>query len=710
MPVFEPEAQFILNCALENASRFGAARIGTDHLLLAIASARDCAAAKHLALQGATFGTISPRLYSGGYNSKLSASDITPSLRCAIEVASALSDKKPINSEILLRALIADRGNSACRILTALGIDLDGLSAMCMSGKTDKQKNLPQSVLKFGRDLSQMAEEGKLDVCACRNDEICAVAKVLCRKSKNNACLVGEAGVGKTAIAEGLAMLLASADVPPALKGKRIFALDIAATVSGAKYRGEFEERLRSVLCELQSRNTVVFIDELHTIVGAGSAEGSIDACGILKPILSRGGLQVIGATTFEEYARHIEKDAALARRFQKITVTEPSPARCRQMLLQLRQSYEAFHKIEISNEAIDSAIALSVRFMPSRRLPDKAIDLMDEAACALRLFGEGDTLLPCHIENAVAERTDIPIERVRGKAQLRAEALKSIIFGQDAVIERVCDTLSAGMSGLSDAARPMGSFIFSGPSGVGKTALAGAVANELFGRDSLIRFDMSEYSQAHTVSRLIGSPPGYVGCDEGGRLVSAVRNKPYSVVLFDEIEKAHPDIYNILLQILDGGVLTDSRGRKADFTNCIVVLTTNANTASKSMGFLQNAKRPAFNGLFLTELVGRFDCILRFSQLGQETLEQICESLLEKIAQRAAAKGVAVCFSSKISKMIAACPNTSSFGVRALKREIEGRICLPLGKAILSGSENISVGTDGESITVLPAIDTVKR
>ncbi len=703
MPVFEPDTELILNNSLDIACRFGASRVGTDHVLLSLAQSRDTLASKSLYALGASASVIAAKIVSTGYTTRLCSSDLTPSLRCAIEVANALCDRKPISAEGLLRALLSDRANAACKILTDLRIDIDSLCFSLIYEKSEKQKSLPQSLLKFGRDLTAMAESGALDVCACRNLEIAALSKILCRKSKNNACLVGEAGVGKTAIVEGLAALLASQNAPAALKGRRVFALDIASMVAGAKYRGEFEERLRTAIRELSVRRVIVFIDELHTIIGAGSAEGSIDACGILKPALARGGLQVIGATTFDEYEKYIEKDLALSRRFQKIEVKEPSIAQCRDMLLALKPAYEKFHKITITDEAIDAAINLSVKFMPTRFLPDKAIDLLDESAGALRLFGSGDTLTAAHIEAQTAEKTGTPIERVRGRLSLSMceSALLSQILGQEGAIKKTCDIVFAGAAGLTDKNRPLASLIFSGPSGVGKSALAGALAENLFGKDALVRLDMSEYSQPHTVARLIGSPPGYVGFEEGGHLVTAVRKHPSSVILFDEIEKAHPDIYNILLQILDGGVLTDSHGKRANFSNAVVILTTNAKPSGRYAGFIKPDAAPLFEGLFANELVGRFDAVIEFSPLSPDTLQKIAANEFSKIVSIASARGAYVEFAEECAAALSKCDGTSLYGARALKRAIDRQVSLPLARALISGADSIRVGTDGQTLSI---------
>ena len=708
MPIFEPDAGTVLNNALTAAERFGAVKIGTEHLLFSIADNKACSAAKLLAAVGAPPSLIAAKIHSSGARTRLSATDMTASLRCAIEVCSVLADKKPIDCTLLLRAILTDRGNTACKILRELSVDLDALAYACTSQKSEKSKNLTMAVLKFGRDLTALAEEGKLDDCIGREEELSALVKTLCRRTKNNACLVGEAGVGKTAIVEGLARLIISPAAPDTLRGRRVFALDISSMVAGAKYRGEFEDRLRGVLKELQSKNAIIFIDELHTIIGAGSAEGSIDACGILKPALSRGTLQVIGATTFYEYEKYIEKDTALARRFQKISVCEPSARRCMEMLAGLREKYENFHKVKISDDAIESAIALSCRYLPDRFLPDKAIDLIDEAASSARLSGS-QSVGKREIEREVSRISGVPLIS-KSYDECKA-ALSAQIFGQDCAIERLASAVTLASARLGEENKPLGCFVFSGPTGVGKTALARALAGEIFGEGSFIRFDMSEYSQPHTVARLIGAPPGYVGHEECGALVAAVRRKPYSVVLFDEIEKAHPDVYGILLQILDGGVLTDSHGKKADFKNTIVILTTNISAEKQSMGFVPNAKPAPLGNMFLPELLGRFDAVIPFSHLDSNSARLVCVAELEKVRARALNQEFSLEFDTDIIPLL--CPEKDVFlyGARAIRREIEKCVCIPLSRSMLTPSpaSEFYVSTpDGKSIAVSPAVKIV--
>ncbi len=484
---------------------------------------------------------------------------------------------------------------------------------------------LPSSLSSFGSDLTALAARGKIDKIFCREEETERLCRALCRKTKANPCLIGEAGVGKTAIAEALALRIADGNVPARLSGRPLFSLDLALTVAGAKYRGEFEERLKNLLKELSKANAVVFIDEIHSIVGAGSAEGSIDAAGILKPLLARGEISVIGATTHSEYLRFIERDSALARRFIPIYIKEPTPERAKIILHGAKSAYERFFSCEISDEICDRAVDLSVKYLPSRNLPDKALDLIDTALSSKK---SGCALSEDDLLSAAALQTGLPVGKENEKLFTLEGVLKNEVFGQDEAVKELCEEVKAGFFANS-ADRPLASFLFCGPTGVGKTALAGALCRELFSREP-IRFDMSEYSEAHSVSRLIGSPPGYVGHEENGLLIEGIRKDPHTVLLFDEAEKAHPQVLSLLLQILDYGRLTDSHGVKADFSHCIVILT--SNTYSKALsGFGGRMSDRDLKDIFRPEIRGRFDRIITFRELGNAEKEQIARSLCEK-------------------------------------------------------------------------------
>ena len=619
---------------------------------------------------------------------------------------------------------------------------------------------------KFSRDLTRMAAEGALDPVIGRDAEVERVLQILSRRSKNNPALIGEPGVGKTAVAEALAVRITAGTVPDCLRGKRLLSLDVASMVAGTKYRGEFEERVNGILQEVaRARNVILFLDELHTIVGAGSAEGAVDAANILKPALGRGNLQVVGATTSEEYRRYIEKDAALERRFQPVVIREPDRATARAILGGLRPRYEQHHHLSIGDDALDAAIALSVRYLPDRFLPDKAIDLMDEAAARVKLEGQA---VPEHLryleqkaqtaarekENAVlnqqfekaallrdaeqdyrrelerklgrwqsrsgvrtvgaqdvaaaaAQWTGIPITAITRQESERLlaleEELHSRVVGQDRAVSAVARAIRRGRVGLKDPDRPVGAFLFLGPTGVGKTELCKALAAALFGsEDALIRFDMSEYMEKHTVSRLVGAPPGYVGHEEGGQLTERVRRRPWSVVLFDEIEKAHQDLWSILLQVMEDGVLTDAQGRRTDFRNTVLVMTSNLGARrlvdrSPALGFsaggggadLERRRREIMEELkktFRPEFLNRLDEIILFSQLTAEENCSITRRLLSQVAERLDRLGVSLDAPEDAVACLARAAFDSDNGARPLRRAIQSKVEDPAAQLLLEG------------------------
>ncbi|MBQ8440546.1 MAG: ATP-dependent Clp protease ATP-binding subunit, partial [Clostridia bacterium] len=604
----------------------------------------------------------------------------------------------------------------------------------------------------FGRDLCAMAQNGKIDPIIGRESETERVVQILSRRTKNNPCLIGEPGVGKTAVVEGLAQRIVAGNIPENLRGKTIVTLDIASMIAGAKYRGEFEERFKNVMAEVQKNpDIILFIDEIHTIIGAGAAEGAVDAANIIKPALARGEMQVIGATTISEYRKHIEKDAALERRFQSVLVGEPSKEDALLILRGLRDKYEAHHKLKISDEALSAAVSLSVRYIPDRFLPDKAIDLVDEAASRLRItaftsppdlkdlenkihdlgaqkeeaisaqkFEEAAklrdeeqtlkkeyeekksewtrtqdsnelTVRDTDIADVVTQWTGIPVNRLLEEESDKLlhldELLKSRVIGQDAAVEAVSRAIRRGRMGLKDPKRPVGSFIFMGPTGIGKTELTKALASVMFGDpNAMIRLDMSEYMEKHSVSKLIGSPPGYVGFEEGGQLTEKIRRKPYSVVLFDEIEKAHPDVFNILLQVLEDGILTDSQGRHVDFRNTVIILTSNVGagelSAAKSLGFTaatnQNDKdskqeqmMKALKGTFRPEFLNRIDDIIIFNSLEQKDIEKIAELMLSEVADRIGTLNIRVTFAPEVVTLLAKEGFDPAYGARPLRRAV---------------------------------------
>ena len=546
----------------------------------------------------------------------------------------------------------------------------------------------------------------------CREAELDRMVEILCRRQKNNPCLVGEPGVGKTALAEGLAQRIAGDRVPRALKGRRLLALDMASLVAGTKYRGDFEERFKNLLEELvRDGSAILFVDEFHTIVGAGAAEGAIDAASILKPVLARGELQMIGATTTEEFRTHIQKDAALERRFGKVQVEEPTPAQAVDILSGLAPRYERYHNVKLLQETLQAAVELSVRYLPGRFLPDKAIDLVDEACAAARIRAEREkqpqpVLTPDDIAHVVAQASGVPTERVGEQERERLEKLEQRLneesVGQSRAGAAVAGAIRRSRTGLGEPGRPIGAMLFLGPTGVGKTALARALAVSWFGSEkALLKFDMSEYQEQHTAARLLGAPPGYLGHDEGGQLTEAVRRRPYSVVLFDEIEKAHPDIQNILLQILEDGQLTDAMGRKADFRNTIVLLTSNLGARflagqSAPLGFaagseavfekqsaqaVEEAKK-----WFRPELAGRLDEMIVFRPLADDSLCAIAEKLLCQLEQRAAGSGYQLHHTPQVGRALAA-KARSAYGARELRRAVDRAVEQALADRIASGT-----------------------
>ncbi|HQK54064.1 MAG TPA: ATP-dependent Clp protease ATP-binding subunit [Sedimentibacter sp.] len=655
-----------------------------------------------------------------------------------------------------------------------------------IGGSMAPQTSNTKTIDKYGTDLNQRAKEGRLDPVIGREDVIERVIQILSRRTKNNPCLIGEPGVGKTAIAEGLAQEIIKGSVPETLKDKRVITLDMAGMVAGAKYRGEFEERLKNAIDEIKAAgNIILFIDEMHTIIGAGAAEGAIDASNILKPVLARGELQVVGATTLDEYKKHIEKDAALERRFQPIIVEEPTVEDTIRILKGLRDKYEAHHKVAITDEAIEAAASLSHRYISDRFLPDKAIDLIDEAASRIRLksstapkelkeledkIKEVDTEKRTAINNqdfekaaslrdeekkltdelnkqrklwaaknikdikinyediadVVSQWTGIPVKKLQGDESERLlnmeEILHKRVIGQEPAVEALSKAIRRSRVGLKDPKKPIGSFIFLGPTGVGKTELSKALAEAMFGdEDAMIRIDMSEYMEKHSVSKMIGSPPGYVGFDDGGQLTERVRRKPYSVILFDEIEKAHPDVFNILLQILDDGRLTDAKGRTVDFKNTVVIMTSNVGASTikkqKTLGFATNAsdeekdeyekmKENVLNELkktFRPEFLNRIDEIIVFHSLNKEHIKQIVSLMINNLSKRLDEMNIHIKVDEKAMDILADAGFDPVYGARPLQREIRRRIEDKLSEELLKGtikkSDTILISADDKEL-----------
>jgi ATP-dependent Clp protease ATP-binding subunit ClpC len=610
-------------------------------------------------------------------------------------------------------------------------IQLASSSDRVTSSRPDEDPSKSKSSVldTFGRNLTALATQGSLDPVVGREKEIERVVQILSRRSKSNPCLVGEPGVGKTAIVEGLAQQIAEGTVPSKLKDVQVYTIDLGAMVAGSRYRGDFEERMKKLIKELRDRrDVVVFLDEIHTLVGAGAAEGSIDASNMLKPALSRGEIRVIGATTFDEYRKNIEKDAALERRFQPVTIDEPTPEVTKEILINLKGVLEKHHECLISDEAIDAAVTLSVRYIPERNLPDKALDLLDEAGAFLSTHPDYTTELTQDnvrilsrsvVERVCAQWCKVPIERLSSDDASRLmemeDELSRRVVGQDEALRVVSRSLRRARSGLGDPRRPTGSFLFLGPTGVGKTEVAKALAEFMFGtQDRLISLDMSEYQESHSVSRLVGAPPGYVGHDNAGQLTELVRRNPYSVVLFDEVEKAHPDVFNTLLQILEEGRLTDSQGRVVDFRNSVIILTSNLGSeklSKQSIGFSSDAHaaartdavmREAAKKFFKPELLNRLDEIVVFSPLSPDVIDGITHKFLDALRQRLVSPGIGLEYDSSAVEVLSRLGFDNVYGARPLRRVIQRLVEDPLSEYLLtnlvrSGDTAVLTGLNDE-------------
>ncbi len=819
---FSENSTRALNLALEAARQFGHGYIGTEHLLLGLLRADGGVSSKVLLDAGLTDEFVVERIKENvgvGVPSDVSGQDMTPRLKRILErsfVEARRTGNYIIGTEHILMSLLEEPNCQAVEIIESAGIDIrslysDVIESMGLSaaGDTDRDgqkhgtakksggKNTP-NLNSYGTDLTEMVRENKIDPIIGRGTEIERVIQVLSRRTKNNPCLIGEPGVGKTAIAEGLAQHIIEGSVPEPLKNKRVVTLDIASMIAGSKYRGDFEERLKNVIEEVKKEgNVILFIDELHVLVGAGSAEGAMDAANILKPSLARGEIQVIGATTLDEYKKHIEKDAALERRFQPIIVSEPSEEDAIAILKGIRDKYEAHHGVKISDEAIESAVRLSSRYIRDRFLPDKAIDLMDEAASKLRMknltappdmkskeeeikrvAGEKEnavrnqdfekaatlrdkekvlaseleemkknwnsesgkeklTLTAEDIEDVVTQTTGIPVKKLVHEESERLLNMENIlhkrVVGQDEAVNAVARAIRRGRVGLKDPKRPIGSFLFLGPTGVGKTELSKALAEVLFGDESaMIRVDMSEYMEKHTVSKMIGSPPGYVGFDDGGQLTEKVRRKPYSVILFDEIEKAHPDVFNIMLQILDDGRLTDAKGRTVDFKNTVIIMTSNIGaktiTDSKKLGFTpaednfdrnqETIRENVMDELkrsFRPEFLNRIDDIIVFKQLDREDIKQIASRLCDSVVKSLKELGITLSVEDSAIDVLVEKGFDVTYGARPLKRAIQSLIEDKMAEKMLEktfseGDEVVARGEDGKIVFAKKGEDPVAK
>ena len=720
---FSRTAARTVRTALVLAGRQGCCQADTGHLLLALVQTARGSAADFLRRKRVTTTALAncSAARAEGAPRRLHRCDLAPELRKAMEFAvlgAHAASAARAENEHLLCAMLEDSTCTASRWMLSLGVELPQAARECrqLSGQLvlPAQPRMAASRTgrpseKYGRDLTRLAQEGRLDPVLCRDSELERMVEILCRRQKNNPCLLGEPGVGKSALAEALAQRIASGQITPALRGKRVLSLDMASMVAGTKYRGDFEERFKNLLEELyRDRSTILFIDEIHIIAGAGAAEGAIDAASILKPMLARGEIQLIGATTPEEYRKTIQKDSALERRFGRVMVEEPTPTAAETILAGLMPRYERYHGVGIPSTAIHAAVELSVRYLPGRYLPDKAIDLLDEAAAARRIAensSEKKALTPADIARVVSKASGVPAERVgeaeRERLAQLEQRLAAEVIGQPRAVASVAAAIRRSRTGLRENNRPIGAMLFLGPTGVGKTQLARTLAKGWFGSEkALLRFDMSEYMERHTVARLIGAPPGYVGHDEGGQLTEAGRRRPYSVVLFDEIEKAHSDIQNLLLQILEDGTLTDAQGRRADFSNTIILLTSNlgarclaGQTAPMGFGAAgaekdrrgQQAIREA-REFFRPELMGRLDETVLFDPLGPEQLAGIADRLLCELEERAAGQGYTLRHTAAAAKALAG-DKVPPYGARELRRTVSRAVEQALADRIADGT-----------------------
>lgn len=782
---FTEKANNALNYAVEAAEDLGHTYIGSEHILMGILSDSASVAGTVLSRHGITESKVESlvkRIIGVGMPTQLTQNDFTPKSKEILTIANSVAHsmgQSLIGTEHILIAIARDGNSSASQLLNQLGIAgstiVNEISQALMGGRgsssnqTEAQNGEKTVVEQFGRDLTEMAKKGEIDPVIGREEEIERVIQILSRRTKNNPCLIGEPGVGKTAIAEGLALKIASGEVPELLKDKKLVSLDLTGMVAGTKYRGDFEERIKGVIDEvISSKDTILFIDEVHTLIGTGSAEGAVDAANILKPSLARGELQIIGATTLDEYRKNIEKDAALERRFQPVKVEEPSIDDTYKMLLGIKSYYEDFHKVSISDNLVYKAVTLSERYITDRFLPDKAIDLLDEACTCANLRNKAISDYELHIErkqeleqtleeleqevenpdyeamskvrseiisldketeglkekaadNNVTENdlatvinllTGIPMSKVLDgdlKSLIGLEdRLKAKVIGQDRAVELVSAAIKRSRVQISAQRKPA-SFIFVGPTGVGKTELVKRLSLELFDTpETLIRLDMSEFMEKHSVSRIIGSPPGYVGYDEAGQLTEKVRRKPYSIILFDEIEKAHPDVMNILLQILDEGKTSDAHGRTVDFSNTVIIMTSNAGSERKenALGFAKDKAEvnveksiKALNEFLRPEFVGRVDEIVVFNELTEENYEQIATLMLNELGDALKDKGIKLNIGENVAKTLVSKMDGNIRGARDLRNVIRRNVEDKVSNYLVENSDRILSSVSLESV-----------
>lgn len=802
MDRFTKGAKHVIELALKQAKEWNQDYVGTEHLLMGLIKEHNGVAYKVLKSFNLDASKIETEIFKYVNKGENAVSEnriaFTPRMKYIFDLAKRYANSlrhNYIGTEHLLLALVSDQNSIGMRVISNFNITsqqiADAISNLLGAGNIDSDKinengdedhNLSDAMKNAAIDLNELARKGKIDPVVGRDNEINRVIQIISRRTKNNPVLIGEPGVGKTAIAEGLAMKIVEGNVPDMLKNKRIISLNLSSLVAGTQYRGQFEEKLKNVIDEVtKDENMILFIDELHTLIGAGGHEGGMDAANILKPALARGAFQVIGATTLDEYKKYIEKDAALERRFQTVLVGEPSEADALHILKGLRDRYEAFHKVKITDEALKAAVELSSRYISDRFLPDKAIDVMDEAASKVRLntympkpevkaledklnhvrkekeaavatqnyeeaaklrdeeealtkeleTQQKDLMENCNkdlivtendIAGVIAHWTGIPVSKLTQeeseKLMQLEDTLHQRVIGQDDAVKAVSRAVRRARAGLKDPKRPIGSFLFLGPTGVGKTELAKALAADLFGDESnMIRLDMSEYMEKHTVSRLVGAPPGYVGYEEGGQLTDAVRRKPYCVLLFDEVEKAHPDFFNMLLQILDDGRLTDNQGRTVDFRNTVIIMTSNLGSQAlqidnAAMGFLASKNADDKNNNetardkviaevkkhFRPEFINRIDEMVVFNPLTEEDLNKIVDILLVDIVKRLDAKEITLTISEEAKKLIVKEGSDFAYGARPLKRAIQNMVEDPISEIIIKGEAKNGDIIDGKA------------
>ncbi len=809
---YTKKANDVLVRAKEAAAKLGNEYVGTEHILLGLTLVQESVAAKALEGQNVTYHQVMERIseMNKGKTNFAIPADFTPRAKRVVDLSVQEALRMGTNyvgTEHILIALLRETDTIAVKIMMGLGVNIQRLyeeimvmlgeseaqhvGVMGMNGNSEKEEaSATETLDKFSRNLTALAKKGAFDPIVGRDNEIERIIQILSRRTKNNPCLTGDPGVGKTAIVEGLAQRIAEGEIPDTLKNKKIISLDLSAMVAGSKYRGEFEERMKKALEEVRADgNIILFVDEIHTIIGAGAAEGAIDASNILKPAIARGEIQLIGATTLEEYRKHIEKDAAFERRFQPVRVEEPTEVVAIQMLTALKDKYEMHHKVKISGEALEAAVKLSARYVSDRFLPDKAIDLIDEAASRLRLHAYTAPTAVKELEQRIAEMekekeaaikteefekaaevkkaqdslrvslkaakkvwetgndtepvvtkddvaevvsrwTGIPVQSMKEEESQRLlrleETLHQRVIGQEEAVKAVSKAVRRGRVGLKDPNRPIGSFLFLGPTGVGKTELSKALAEALFGdENAMVRIDMSEYMEKHSVSRMVGSPPGYVGYEEGGQLSEKVRRNPYSVVLFDEIEKASPEVFNVLLQVLDDGHITDGQGRKVDFKNTVIIMTSNAGarsiaapkrlgftsveTAEQSYEIMKKGVMDEIKNIFKPEFLNRIDDIIVFHPLEKEDIVKIVKLMTDVLAKRVKENmGITVSFTEKAIEKIAEEGFDKAYGARPLRRAIQSKIEDAFAEEFLQGNfkagDKVSIGlkTNGFSFRVV--------